>query len=146
MFVGCEIVTLCWGSLVCLCVLRDAKTQHQTRGSSSASGERWSIGTCRFHGLLRGTQHSQRFKSEDVQQVLDSHDLSKTSNSACLPCAVFAHLSLKASSQPNYQTLGSNFHTGLLYLDSRFPLDPKSHTKTLKVFSLLAKENTEDFI
>lgn len=67
-------------------------------------------------------------------------------SSACLQRAAFAHLSLKANSQPSYQTLGSNFHTGLLYLDSRFPLDPKSHTKTLKVFSLLAKENTEDFI
>lgn len=72
--------------------------------------------------------------------------LGTKTHSACLQRAVLAHLSLKESSQPSYQTLGSYFHTGLLYLDSRFPLDPKSHTKRLKVFSLLAKENTEDFI
>lgn len=83
---------------------------------------------------------------EEGGRARDSHALSKSSGSACLQRAALAHLSLKANSQPSYQTLGSNFHTGLLYLDSRFPLDPKSHTKTLKVFSLLAKENTEDFI
>lgn len=113
---------------------------------SSISEEGRSIGTCHSHRLLRSTWHRQCFKSKGTQQVLDSHDQSKTSNPACLPRAVFSHLSLKASSQPNYQTLGSNSHTGLLYLDSRFPLDPRSHTKTLKVFSLLAKANTEDFI